>query len=55
MAADSNCAVERIVFCELLCYLQNNFLKCIMQGLATAISGFYAAEEIEVAKTVRVY
>jgi hypothetical protein len=50
MAVDSICAVERIVICELLCYVQNNFSKCSMQGLATAISGFYAAEEIEVAK-----
>ena len=50
MAADGFCAAERIVISELLCYVQNNFSKCSMQGMVTAISGFFAADEIEVAK-----
>jgi hypothetical protein len=50
MAADVYCAADLIIICEPLCYLQNNFSKCSMQGLATAISGFYSADEIEVAK-----
>lgn len=44
LAVDGICAAELIVICVLLCYLQNNFSKCSMQGLATVISGFFAAE-----------
>ena len=50
MAVDVYCAADLIIICEPLCYLQNNFSKCSTQGLATAISGFYSVDEIEVAK-----
>jgi len=55
-AVSTDVAISAEVFVknELLCYLQNNFCKSTVNGLVTAISGFYTTDEILTAKC-RIY